>query len=262
MNLSLSNRSIFVTGPANGMGAAISIALAEAGADLILAGRDAAAMEHVALAVGQLGRQASIQECDVVSDASVENAVRYGREAMAGRLDGLVCIAGTTGAAGKTLWENTAEDYRAVFDVNVLGTLLPMRHVLPHLVRQKRGSVVNIGGTFGFKGAPFQSLYAATKWAVRGISRSAALEAGPHGVRINTVCPGGVEGSRLERQLGERARRDGLSYEEAYSQFTAGAALRRMSTAEDVAQAVLFLLSDAARNITGQDLLVDGGTVV
>jgi NAD(P)-dependent dehydrogenase (short-subunit alcohol dehydrogenase family) len=94
------------------------------------------------------------------------------------------------------------------------------------------------------------------------MSRSAALEAGPHGVRVNTVCPGGVEGPRLDRQLGEQAERDGLTYDQAYQQFASRSALRRMSTADDIAQAVLFLLSDAARNITGQDLLVDGGTVV
>jgi NAD(P)-dependent dehydrogenase (short-subunit alcohol dehydrogenase family) len=262
MDTSLLNRAIFITGPANGMGAVISAALAEAGADLILAGRDVAAIERVAQSVCGLGREASIQHCDVTDDASVAGAVSAGRDALGGRLDGLVCIAGTTGAPGKTLWENTSEDYRAVFDVNVLGTLLPMRHVLPHLVRQKRGSVVNIGGTFGFKGAPLQSLYAATKWALRGMARSAALEAGPHGVRVNTVCPGGVDGPRLERQLGEQAERDGLTYEQAYQQFASRSALRRMSTADDIAQAVLFLLSDAARNITGQDLLVDGGTVV
>ena len=122
--------------------------------------------------------------------------------------------------------------------------------------------MVTIGGTFGFKGVRDFSLYGATKWTLRGLTKSAALEAGAAGVRVNMVSPGGVDGPRLTRQLGEDAAAKGISYEERYRQFAATAALHRMSSAEDVAQSVLFLLSDAARNITGQDILVDGGTIV
>ena len=258
----LQDRTVFVTGPAKGMGSAITLALARSGADVILAGRDTAAIDVVAREVEALGRAASVQSCDVTKDESVARAVKRGRDAMGGRLDGLVCVAGTTGPFGKTVWESTADDYRNVFDVNVLGIVLAMRHVLPHLVEQKYGSVVHIGGTYGFKGVRLDSLYSATKWALRGLTRSAALEAGPHGVRINSVCPGGVEGPRMRRQLAERAERVNQTPEEALEQFRAGTALGRISSATDVAEAVVFLLSDASRNITGQDLLVDGGTIV
>lgn len=259
---SLAGRVVFVTGPAKGMGRAITLALAEAGADLILAGRDTAAIGPVAEAIAGLGRSSSIQPCDITDDNQVAAAVANGAAALSGRLDGLVTIAGTTGPSGKTLWQHTVADYRDVFDVNVLGTVLPMRHVLPRLVAQGRGSVVTIGGTFGFKGVRHASLYGATKWALRGITKSAALEAGAAGVRVNMVSPGGVDGPRLTRQLGESAAQQGIAPQEAYDRFCRTTALGRMSHDADVAAAVLFLLSDAARNITGQDLLVDGGTIV
>ena len=114
--------------------------------------------------------------------------------------------------------------------------------------------MVNVGGTFGFKGAALSSAYGATKWALRGFTHSAALEAGPHGVRVNSVNPGGVDGTRLRRQLAEAAERTGAPYRKIYDDFAARSALGRMSSDIDVANAVLFLLSDAAGNITGQDL--------
>ena len=137
-----------------------------------------------------------------------------------------------------------------------------MKHALPRMIAAGNGSVVNIGGTFGFKGVRDASLYGATKWTLRGLTKSAALEAGAAGVRVNMVSPGGVDGPRLTRQLGEQAEREGLTYEEVYARFCGTAALGRMSSDADVASAVVFLLSGAARNVTGQDLLVDGGTIL
>ena len=258
----LAGQAIFVTGPAKGMGRAITVALARAGADVVLAARDVGAMQAVAAEVSALGRMTSVQKCDVTRNGSVAAAVRNGRTELGDRLDGLVCVAGTTGPTGRMIWESTAEDFRHVFDTNVLGVMLPMRHVLPHLIAQARGSVVSVGGTFGFKGVAGNGLYGASKWALRGLGKSAALEAGPHGVRINSVCPGGVDGPRLERQLRERAEQERADYQTVYDALAAGTALGRMSVAEDVAGAIVFLMSDAAGNITGQDLLVDGGTIV
>ena len=178
------------------------------------------------------------------------------------RLYGAVSVAGVSGPTGKTLWEHSVEDFRELFDVNVLGTFLVMKAMLPELIARQAGSIVNIGGTFGFKGVRKASLYGATKWTLRGLTKSAALEAGSAGVRVNMVSPGGVEGPRLTRQLGEEAALMGITYEERLASFEKTSALGRMSTADDIAEAVLFLLSAAARNITGQDLLVDGGTIV
>lgn len=262
VSLSLEGRAVLLTGPAKGMGRDITLALAKAGADVALAARDVAAIEPVANEVTALGSRAEIIECDITHEASVGLAVEAAADAYGSSLYGLVNIAGAAGPDGAMIWEHTADDFHSLFDINVLGSFLTIKYMLPRLMQLGAGSVVNIGGTFGFKGVRKASLYGATKWALRGITKSAALEAGPAGVRVNMVNPGGVDGPRLTRQLGETAKREGRTYDDVYDSFRAASALGRMSTADDVAGAVLFLLSDAARNITGQDLLVDGGTIV
>jgi NAD(P)-dependent dehydrogenase (short-subunit alcohol dehydrogenase family) len=260
--LPLEGRAVLVTGPAKGMGPAICRAIAQAGGDLILVGRDRVALDDLAQEMAGLGRQALVQPADVTQEAEVEAAVAAAAAAFPERLWGGVTVAGVSGPTARKLWEHSVADYRELFDVNVLGTVLVLKALLPRLIAKGAGSVVTIGGTFGFKGVRDFSLYGATKWSLRGLTKSAALEAGAFGVRVNMVSPGGVEGPRLTRQLGEEAQRLGLTYEEQYRRFAAGAALGRMSTAQDVAEAVLFLLSEASRNMTGQDLLIDGGTVV
>jgi len=258
----LTGRAVFVTGAAKGMGRAITLELAQAGADIVLAGRDMRALEAVAAEVRALGRAGVVQRCDVTDEGSVSAAVAAAWEALSPTEWGLVNVAGGTGPSGKLVWEHSLEDVREVFDVNVIGSFLTMKHALPRMIAAGAGSVVNIGGTFGFKGVRKAWAYGATKWALRGLTKSAALEAGAHGVRVNMVSPGGVDGPRLTRQLGEAAAREGRSYQEVYDAFCATTALGRMSSDRDVALAVLFLLGPGARNVTGQDLLVDGGTVV
>jgi len=259
--LTLEGLTVVITGPAKGMGRAITLAVAEAGAEVALLGRDTAAIEPVAAEVAALGRRARVLACDVTDEPAVEAAIADAAESLGG-LYGLVNVAGVTGPSGAKLWQHTVADFRQLFDVNVLGSFLTMKHALPRMIAAGNGSVVNIGGTFGFKGVRDASLYGATKWTLRGLTKSAALEAGAAGVRVNMVSPGGVDGPRLTRQLGEQAEREGLTYEEVYARFCGTAALGRMSSDADVASAVVFLLSGAARNVTGQDLLVDGGTIL
>lgn len=260
--LSLAGRAVLVTGPAKGMGRAITLAIAEAGADVALIGRDTAPIEAVAGEVCALGRVAIVHKADVTSDDAMAKAVTAAADEFGKRLWGGVAVAGVAGPSGRKLWQHSPEDFREVFDVNVLGVFLLLRHLLPRLIAGRAGSIVTIGGTFGFKGVREASLYGASKWALRGLTKSAALEAGRAGVRVNMVSPGGVDGPRLTRQLGEQAEREDTSLEDVYQRFASANALGRLSQDKDIAAAVLFLLADTARNITGQDLLVDGGTIV
>jgi NAD(P)-dependent dehydrogenase (short-subunit alcohol dehydrogenase family) len=254
----LDGMAVFVTGAANGMGAGICRVLHEAGANLVLAGRDVAALN----AVSEDLEGSVVVACDVTDETSVAEAVARSLGVFETGRWGLANVAGGTGPGGKTTWEHTLAEVEEIFAVNVYGPFLTMRHFLPVMIAARGGAVVNVGGTFGFKGAPLSSAYGATKWALRGFTHSAALEAGRYGVRVNSVNPGGVDGPRLRRQLAEAAERSGEDAQKLYDDFAARSALGRMSTDIDVANAVLFLLSDAAGNITGQDLLVDGGTVV
>ncbi|MBC7156332.1 MAG: SDR family oxidoreductase, partial [Rhodobacteraceae bacterium] len=122
--------------------------------------------------------------------------------------------------------------------------------------------IVNIGGTFGLRGRAGRVAYSASKWGLRGLTKSFALELGPHNINVNCVCPGMVEGERFDAVCADMAARLGIGVEQARARHAEDYALRRVSTAQDVAEAVLFLASDRARQITGQDLAVDGGWVV
>ena len=256
----LEDRVSIITGPA-GMGAATTLALAKAGSDLVLAGRDLEPIEMIAQKVRNLGRKAKILKCDVTSNLDVsamcETALKF-----YGQIDILVNIAGGTGPLGATSWETTPEDFDQIIDLNLKGCFLTMRGVLPTMIAQRYGKIVNVGGTFGLRGRALRMAYSASKWGLRGITKSTALEVGPYNINVNCVCPGMVDGPRFREVCAEQAKRKGISPKEVRSQYEAEYALRRISTDQDVANAILFLASDLSKNITGQDLAVDGGWVI
>jgi len=257
----LKDRVAVVTGPAKGMGAACTLLLAEQGADLVLAGRDIAAIEPVAAQVRAMGRRAEIIGCDLMEAASVD-AMAQAALAAFGRCDILVNIAGGRGPMGKTFWETTPEEFDEILRLNVTGCFLTMRAFAPGMIAANYGKIVNVGGTFGLRGRAGRAAYSASKWGLRGITKSAALELGPHNINVNCCCPGMVEGPRFEEVRATMARKEGISIEQARAKHAGEYALRRISTDQDVANAVLFLASDLSRQTTGQDLAVDGGWVI
>jgi 3-oxoacyl-[acyl-carrier protein] reductase len=254
----LAGRTAVITGPAKGMGAAITLALAEAGADLFLLGRDLAAIAPVSDAARSVGRGVTVAACNVLDAADVMRAFN----SLPDRIDILVNVAGGTGPLGKPFWENTPEEFEHILALNVTGCFLTMRAVMPRMIAQNYGKIINIGGTFGLRGRAGRAAYSASKWGLRGLTKSAALEAGPHNININTVCPGMVEGPRFDGVSAEIARRRGISIDEAKHGMAAEYALGRISTDHDIAASVVFLASDLSRQITGQDLAVDGGWVI
>ena len=259
MDLQLKDRVVLITGPAKGMGRAISLAFAKEGARLVLAGRDTAAIEPVAVAARADGVEALVVACDVTDGAQT---TRLAQDALAafGRIDILVNVAGGSGPIGKTGWETTTEEFDEIVRLNMTGCFNTMRAVLPAMVAQQWGKVVNVGGTFGMRGRAGRMAYSASKWGLRGITKSFALEAGPHNINVNCVAPGMVDGPRFrEKVCANMARQHGISIEEAMKRHAADYALRRVSLDSDVANACLFLASDVSRQITGTDLPVDGG---
>lgn len=251
-----------VTGPAKGMGAAITRSLAEAGADLLLLARDTEAVEPLAATLRDGGRRIELVACDITREADVAAAMDVAGRTFYGRIDFLVNIAGGSGPLGRPIWENTLAEFEQIMTLNVTGCFLTMRAVLPGMVARRQGRIVNIGGTFGLRGRAGRAAYSASKWGLRGLTKSAALEAGPYGINVNCVCPGMVEGERFDRVRGNMADRLGITPDEAQDQMAAEYALKRISTDGDVAAAVMFLLGDGARQITGQDIAVDGGWVI
>jgi NAD(P)-dependent dehydrogenase (short-subunit alcohol dehydrogenase family) len=167
-----------------------------------------------------------------------------------GRLDVAVNNAGVEGALGP-ITEQTVENYQATFDANVLGVLLSLKHQLPVMLAQGSGSIINLSSIAGLVGLPGASLYAASKHAVEGLIKSAALEVAASGVRVNGVAPGPVLTPMLERFTGGSA--------EAKAGLFASVPAQRGASPEEIAEAIVFLASDRARFITGQSLRVDGG---
>jgi 3-oxoacyl-[acyl-carrier protein] reductase len=260
MDLKLKDRVVVITGPAKGMGAAITRAFAAEGSKLALLGRDIAAIEPVAAEARAAGVEVIVIACDITSGTACDAAMAETRARFGGRIDVLVNVAGGSGPIGKTGWETTEAEFDEIVDLNMRGCFNTMRACLPTMIAQRDGKIVNVGGTFGMRGRAGRMAYSASKWGLRGITKSFALEAGPYNININCVAPGMVDGPRFRgKVVPEMAARLGISPEAAVEKHAADYALRRVSTDEDVAHACLFLASEVSRQISGVDLPVDGG---
>jgi NAD(P)-dependent dehydrogenase (short-subunit alcohol dehydrogenase family) len=259
MDLQLKGRVAVITGPAKGMGAAITLAFAAEGARLALVGRDTAVIEPVAAQVRAEGGEAIIVRCDVTNPGQCEHAIEATKRAY-GRIDILVNVAGGSGPIGKTGMETTPQEFDDIVTLNMNGCFHTMRCVLPTMMAQRYGKIVNVGGTFGLRGRAGRMAYSASKWGLRGITKSFALEVGAYNINVNCVAPGMVDGPRFrDKVCADMAKRLGITVDEAAERHAADYALKRLSSDADVANACLFLASDAARQITGIDLPVDGG---
>jgi len=239
---------ILITGALTGIGRATAFAFAKEGATVVASGRREAEGKALEAELRSLGAEAAFILADVRHEDEVRNLVEQ-TVARFGRLDVAVNNAGTEGKPGPVT-EQSAESYAATFDTNVLGTLLSMKHELRVMQAQGHGSIVNLSSTTGSKAVPGASVYTASKHAVEGLTKSAALEAAAFGVRVNAVAPGPVETEMLNRFTGSAERKAGL---------IAGVPLKRAGTPEEIAQTIVFLASDKASFITGHIIAVDGG---
>lgn len=259
MDLQLKDKVTLITGPAKGMGAAITLAFAREGAKLVLAGRDTAAIEPVAAEARALGAEAIVVPCDLTKSEQTEALAAAALKAF-GRIDVLVNVAGGSGPIGKTGWETTTDEFNEIVELNMTGCFNTIHAVLPSMIERRSGKVVNVGGTFGLRGRAGRTAYSASKWGLRGITKSFALEAGPYNINVNNVAPGMVDGPRFrEKVCANMAEKLGITLEEAMTRHAADYALKRVSTDADVANACLFMASEVSKQITGVDLPVDGG---
>ncbi|QRG06568.1 SDR family oxidoreductase [Xanthobacter dioxanivorans] len=259
MDLNLKDRVAFITGPAKGMGAAVTRAFAAEGARVALVGRDTGAIAPIADELRAQGTDLLVVACDLTDAAACEKAAEATVAAF-GTIDILVNIAGGSGPIGKTGVETTPEEFDDIVTLNMNGCFHTMRACLPVMMEKRYGKVVNVGGTFGMRGRAGRMAYSASKWGLRGITKSFALEVGQHNINVNCVAPGMVDGPRFrEKVCADMAQKLGITVEEAMQRHAADYALRRVTTDEDVANACLFLASDVSRQLTGVDMPVDGG---
>jgi NAD(P)-dependent dehydrogenase (short-subunit alcohol dehydrogenase family) len=239
---------VLITGALTGIGRATALAFVRDGADLVVSGRHDDAGQALVAEIRALGAQAEFIRADVRHDDEVQSLVD-GTVKRFGRLDVAVNNAGTEGHPGPVTAQ-TADSYAATFDTNVLGTLLSLKHELRVMQAQGSGAIVNVSSTLGHRGAAGASVYTASKHAVEGLTKAAALEAAGSGVRVNAVAPGPTDTVMLDRFAGSA---------ETKAAFAAHVPLLRIGEPGEIADDIVFLASSKASFLTGQIVAVDGG---
>jgi NAD(P)-dependent dehydrogenase (short-subunit alcohol dehydrogenase family) len=242
----LEGKVALITGAAGGIGAAAARRMAQEGARLLLTDADEQGARRVAEELGDGCAQALGH--DVTSEERWREVIADALDAH-GRIDVLLNNAGVFLAAPLT--DTLVEDFRRVIDINVTGVFLGMRSVTPAMIEQSAGSVINLSSVAGLMGSPFLMAYAASKWAVRGMSKVAAKELAQFGVRVNSLHPGQIDTDMNTRQR-ERTP-------ELIDKLIRGIPLRRIGTPEEVADAIVYLASDESVYVTGSELVIDGG---
>jgi NAD(P)-dependent dehydrogenase (short-subunit alcohol dehydrogenase family) len=239
---------VLVTGALTGIGRATAFAFAREGARVVVAGRREQEGKKLEKELRELGAEAEFVITDVRHDADVRALIDK-TVARFGRLDIAVNNAGTEGWRG-LVTEQTAESYAATFDTNVLGVLLSMKHELRVMLPQGSGSIVNISSTYGHVGAAGASVYVASKHAVEGLTKSAALEVAGTGVRVNVVAVGATDTGMLTRFTNTAENKAAL---------VSTVPLKRLATPEEIAQVIAFVGSAKSSYMTGSSIPVDGG---
>lgn len=245
----MSTPTVLITGALTGIGRATALAFAHQGANVVVSGRREDAGRRLAGELRELGVQAEFVLADVSDEAHVKALVAKTVERF-GRLDVAVNNAGVEGELGPIAGQTVA-NYRATFETNVLGTLLCLKYELPVMLGQGSGSVINLSSVAGQVGMAGASVYVASKHAVEGLTKTAALEVAAQGVRVNAVAPGPVETPMLSRFTGGN--------EDAKAGLLGMMPAKRGATPDEIAETIAFLGSDKARYLTGQCIAVDGG---
>jgi NAD(P)-dependent dehydrogenase (short-subunit alcohol dehydrogenase family) len=242
----MSEHVVLVTGALTGIGRATATAFARDGASVVVSGRHDEEGEALAGQLRTLGGKAEYLRADVSSEDDVRSLIDATVEVF-GTLDAAVNNAGYIGNFSRLVTE-TAEAYDATFNTNVRGLWFCLKHELRVMIDRGQGSIVNLSSTFGERGVAGGGLYAASKHAVNGLTRSAALEVASAGVRVNAVAPGPIAGDALDRFTGG-----------ASASSAAGVPMGRLGEVDEIADVITFLTSHGARFITGQIIAVNGG---
>ena len=244
-------KAALVTGGASGIGRACALVLAREGARVMVSDLDAAEGEMTAAVIREAGGAAEFQHADVSSESDVVELVGAAVTRF-GRLDCAVNNAGITGQGG-AVQDLSLEDWNRTLSVNLTGVFLCMKHELPVMQRQGAGAIVNMASGAGVLAVPGLSPYCASKHAVLGLTKTAAVENAKTGVRINAVCPGSTDTPMLRQAMSVSPQLEKM----ILSSMPGG----RLGTPEEIAEAAVFLCSDRASFVTGESMLVDGGSV-
>ena len=251
MNNSLKDKVALVTGGTSGIGEAAAMALAKAGAKVVVAGRRESEGQAVVDAIKKSGGEAFFVKTDVSKEADVKALVDKTVSAF-GRLDVAFNNAGIEGQMGLTTDVQTAENFDSIFNINVKGVMFSMKHEALAMLRNGSGSIINTSSIAGHVGLAGGGVYVASKHAVEGLSKSAALEFARKGIRVNTVSPATIQTEMIDRMVG-------TGQTEARKWWQNQHPVGRFGTVDEVASAVVWLASPESSFVTGTDIAVDGG---
>ena len=255
--MKLQNQSAIVTGAGRGIGKEIALGLAREGAHVLLASRDEHALERVADQIRGMGRRALVVRTDVSDETQVAAMANVALKEFQ-RIDVLVNNAGLVGPT-TPLAKLSREEWDQVLAVNLTGAFLCSRAVIPQMIEQGSGCIINIASIAGKLAYALRSPYAVSKWGMLGLSRTLAQELGPHNIRVNAICPGPTAGERMRSVITGRAKELGRSEEEVEHTYLEGTALKRMVDPAHVAAAVVFLVSEEGSSITGEAIDISAG---
>ena len=238
---------VLITAGGSGIGRAMGEAFEAAGAEVWVTDIDAAAL-------AACPKTWQCHEGSAADEGAVAEVI-----AQMGQIDVLCANAGIAGPTA--LVEDIAlEDWRACVSVNLEGAFLAAKHAAPVMKAVGKGAIILTSSTAGIYGYPNRAPYAAAKWAIIGLMKTLAMELGPHGIRANAICPGAVEGARMEGVLNREASLKGMTRDQVYDGYAAGTSMRSFVRASDIADMAVFLGSDRARMVSGQVIAVDGHT--
>jgi NAD(P)-dependent dehydrogenase (short-subunit alcohol dehydrogenase family) len=251
------NKVAIITGAGRGIGRVTALRLARQGAGVVIAGRKPAAVEAVAKEIESGGGRALAVPTDVANETSVREMASK-TLAEFGRIDILVNNAGVIGPTAPAV-EVTLDDWNQTLAVNLTGAFLCAKHVLPVMIEQRTGRIINITSIAGLTAYALRSPYSVSKWGMVGLTRTLAEEAGRYNVTVNAIAPGPVQGERIHEVIRRRAAEMNLPVETVERQYVEPTAMKRMAEEEEIAATIEFLASDEARNITGETITVSAG---
>lgn len=258
--MKLDEKVVVVTGAGRGIGREIALTCAREGGSVVLAARSVDALKDVARTIEAAGGQTQVIETDV-SDPDAVTSLASRVLSRWGRIDVLVNNSGIGGPSAP-LWEVQLGDWEETFAVNVTGVYLCCQAMLPSMIERRSGSIINIGSITGKRPLLNRTAYAASKAALIGLTRTLAVETGPHQIRVNLISPGFVEGERIEWVFEQQSAQQNRPVGDVRADAENMTPLKRLVTAADVAQTVAFLASDESAGITGADVNVTGGLVM
>ena len=249
-------RNAVITGGGRGVGAAVAAKLAAAGVTVMVAARTAEQVESVAEALRIKGFAAHAETCDVADPRSIERLAARAEKRL-GSIDILVNNAGT--ALASALHKTTLDDWNRLIAINATSAFLCLKAILPGMIAQRWGRVVNVASIAGLRGDRYIAAYAASKHALVGLTTSAAAEAAPHGVTVNAVCPGYLRTDMTRESVERIMRTTGRTEEQALDAILQTTPQRRLIEPTEVADAIAYLCSDSAAGVNGAALIIDGG---